>query len=583
LFTAATGMRAAALALALAAWLVTHETFQPIAHRFTLQGAADSVSVHLPDAQPLHLEFELSVHAESAAESGVDVRMNGTSIARVAPPTRYAFQRVRVAIPGGAVTAGNNRLEFEAYGDPDARFEIRGRLHNFYGISPRFPRAVVVSDEAAWLWWSRLGAFALVRFAGFALASFVVLLLFVRMLALLDIRPRLPVLFAPSFPLVSLAAYSLATPLHVWLSVEALLVLTALPVVLVCAGAWVRAHRALVVRFAVAAAMTLIGTEILFRAYNRMNPSFIFYSDSYDRFRPPPGARHFDTVLNSRGFNDVEYPATKPTGVRRIVALGDSFTWGVVPYAANFLTLLETELARDQQTEVINMGIPGAEPKDYLSLLVAEGLAFEPDIVLVGFYIGNDFEAPERKAYEYSYVATFIRFLWQLRSVEAPPSAWPDTFTDYDDGRPAFARERFLEIEADRAQIFMVGNTEFGDAVSRVAGDLREMQAVCSRSGADLYVVLMPAEVQVDTTLQEEVMRAHRSGRDAFDFAQPNRLLAAALSNAGIAFVDLLPVFMEHSRTTRLYKPQDTHWNIAGNRVAADALTAFVRRISGRS
>jgi hypothetical protein len=254
-----------------------------------------------------------------------------------------------------------------------------------------------------------------------------------------------------------------------------------------------------------------------------------------------------------------------------------------VPYAANFLTLLETELARDQRTEVINMGIPGAEPKDYLSLLVSEGLAFAPDIVLVGFYIGNDFEAPERKPYEYSYLATFIRFLWQLRSVEAPANAWPDTFTDYDDGRPAFARERFLEIEADRAQIFMLGNAEFRDAVSRVTGDLREMRNVCSRAGAALYVVLMPAEVQVDTTLQEEVMRAHRSGRDAFDFAQPNRLLAEALRGAEIPFVDLLPVFIERSRETRLYKPQDTHWNIAGNRVAAEALTAFVRRISGRS
>ena len=78
-------------------------------------------------------------------------------------------------------------------------------------------------------------------------------------------------------------------------------------------------------------------------------------------------------------------------------------------------------------------------------------------------------------------------------------------------------------------------------------------------------------------------MNERRSSRDQFDFTQPNRRLAAALTEAGVSFVDLLPAFAEQARTERLYKPQDTHWNIAGNRVAAAALTAFVRRMSGRS
>jgi hypothetical protein len=406
-----------------------------------------------------------------------------------------------------------------------------------------------------------------------------VLVLFARTLALVAIEPRMRMLIAPSLLPWGLAAYSLISPLHVWLSIEALLVAVAIPIVLVWSGAWTRAHRAIVTRVAVVAAFTLIGTEALFRVYNRMQPSFIFYSDSYNRYRPQPGARHFDTMLNSRGFNDVEYPVAKPAGVERIVAIGDSFTMGVVPYAANFLTLLEAELRRDRPTEVINMGIPGTEPRDYLSILVAEGLAFTPDLVLVGFYIGNDFEAPDRQPYEYSYVATFINFLWQLRYVEASPGgAQPGTLAQYDDNRMEFTRARFLEIEADRAAIFMAGHPGFSDDVARVTGELREMQAVASRAGATLTVVLMPAEVQVDPTLQDEVVRARRSSRDQFDFSQPNRLLAAALAGAGVPFVDLLPAFTEQGRSARLYKPQDTHWNISGNRVAAVTLAAALRR-----
>jgi hypothetical protein len=59
---------------------------------------------------------------------------------------------------------------------------------------------------------------------------------------------------------------------------------------------------------------------------------------------------------------------------------------------------------------------------------------------------------------------------------------------------------------------------------------------------------------------------------------QPNRALAAELAHDGIPMLDLLPVFRAGTETGRLYKPQDTHWNIAGNELAARQIAAFVRR-----
>jgi hypothetical protein len=38
-----------------------------------------------------------------------------------------------------------------------------------------------------------------------------------------------------------------------------------------------------------------------------------------------------------------------------------------------------------------------------------------------------------------------------------------------------------------------------------------------------------------------------------------------------------LPVVAEHGKATRLYKPRDTHWNLAGNRLAATAIAVFLR------
>jgi hypothetical protein len=573
------GLLAGVLGLAVPAAFVTHETFQPVEHRFALQGDRDTVTVDLPAREPLHLEFELSVQAAGAGETGVELRVNDTSVARVAPEARYVFQRIRVPIPAAAVRVGPNRFQFVSYGASDVSFELRGRLHNYFGINPRFPRAFVVSDEAHWQRWSQRGIVtSLFGFVGVAFASLLAILLFARTLALLDVRAGVGTLLAPSVLLWSVFAYSVATPLHVWLPIEAVVVGVLVPCALVLVGAWARAHRGLVARLGVIAGLTLVGTEVLFRAYNWLSPTFIFYSDAYDRFRPRPGARHFDTTLNSHGFNDVEYPTAKPPGVRRVVAIGDSFTMGVVPYGSNFLTVLERDLARDRPTEVINMGIPGTEPKDYLSILVAEGLAFAPDEVLVGFYIGNDFEAAERKLYEFSYVATFVNFLWQLRFVETLQDAGlPEPSTDYDDERPGFARERFLEIEVDRAAIFMNDNPRFAADMSRAVNYLREMRDVAARAGAQVTVVLMPAEAQIDPVLQDEVIAARQSSRDQFDFTRPNRLLAATLTEAGVAVVDLLPAFADSAAATRLYKPQDTHWNLAGNRVAATALARALR------
>ena len=44
-----------------------------------------------------------------------------------------------------------------------------------------------------------------------------------------------------------------------------------------------------------------------------------------------------------------------------------------------------------------------------------------------------------------------------------------------------------------------------------------------------------------------------------------------------IPFLDLLPAFVEAGQRTRLYKPRDTHWNLAGNRLAAEVIAPIMR------
>jgi hypothetical protein len=94
-------------------------------------------------------------------------------------------------------------------------------------------------------------------------------------------------------------------------------------------------------------------------------------------------------------------------------------------------------------------------------------------------------------------------------------------------------------------------------------------------------VVLIPDEAQVDDRLRTEVRLASGSAAGDLDFERPNRLLRERMTADGIPVVDLLPAFRGAARTTRLYKPRDTHWNIAGNRLAAREIAAAVRASFG--
>jgi len=84
---------------------------------------------------------------------------------------------------------------------------------------------------------------------------------------------------------------------------------------------------------------------------------------------------------NSRGLRDREYAAEKPAGKTRVLALGDSFTFGHgIEYGDRFTDILEDAF---DDLEVITMAVPGSGHDQQLMQFVHEGLAYHPDQVFV--------------------------------------------------------------------------------------------------------------------------------------------------------------------------------------------------------
>jgi hypothetical protein len=323
--------------------------------------------------------------------------------------------------------------------------------------------------------------------------------------------------------------------------------------------------------------ITLSIGEIALWVYNHYVPSFIFYSGSYDRFRGKPFANDWDFKLNSQGFKDKEFPEKKEN-VYRILGIGDSFSFGVVPYKYNYLTLIESQLnVENTNVEVLNMGIPSIGPKDYLSLLVKEGLALEPDTVLLSFFVGNDFDqSKKRKLYEYSYTASLLHYIINLRPKYEGRIIHGKT--EYCDVCPTFSTKQYLKIEYDRSSIYLVNNKKFPEKLNHAIYYLKEIRNICKSHNIDLIVVIIPDELQINQDLLREVKDTYFPNleENKWDTGLPSRLLSNELDKLGIDYINLYEDFS--SSSDQLYKPRNTHWNIAGNKMAATIIYEHIRK-----
>ena len=129
------------------------------------------------------------------------------------------------------------------------------------------------------------------------------------------------------------------------------------------------------------------------------------------RFHPPLTECHDEYTFQTRANLNVidnnpgEFRARYQTNAQRlrndslqedawrVLGVGDSFTFGMgVDNDETYLSILEQNLIAnsDQPVQVLNSGVIGWGTSHELLYLEQEGFAYDPDLIVVGFYIGND-------------------------------------------------------------------------------------------------------------------------------------------------------------------------------------------------
>lgn len=250
----------------------------------------------------------------------------------------------------------------------------------------------------------------------------------------------------------------------------------------------------------------------------------------------------------------------------RILGLGDSFTFGQgVKDADTYLRQLEVLLqARYPRKffQTINLGVPGYNTAQEYQMLLHRGLAYKPDLIIVGFTLSD----PE----------TVQDYLWRTRKINAGPSS-PRGITLTTRLRDFVNRSYLYQFAKPHAIALMVRLRLISDdpAASyykslysenyrgwlEAQNSLKAMKQVAEEKRSHFLVVIFPFITRLDASYPFDGIHKRVS-----DFCMSN----------GIEVLDLLPDFMSRDARKLRVSLLDHHPNAEAHRIAAEVILRFV-------
>ncbi len=293
---------------------------------------------------------------------------------------------------------------------------------------------------------------------------------------------------------------------------------------------------------------------------------------------------HYDFEVsystNRFGFRG-EFPQTKARGTKRYAFVGDSFTFS---YGANdedtFINILNEMSGGKRQ--YLNFGLPGTSTDQQLLLIKDRVLLFDPDVVVLVVYLGNDlFDNLLSFPLQADRAKPFFEIEGQrlaLKNVPVPVTTKPpreqaasrqkiglDAVTQ----RVGWTGILSSQFEIARLLLDHLGHgrqagapdfrMHFKDALNLFYKIVDEIKSVCSENGVALQIVLMPG--------QSFVISPGSLSAPVQDFFRQEIL--ANRSRWGVPIHDLAGHLRnEYERTGEmLYHPHEGHLNKRGHQV----------------
>jgi len=317
-----------------------------------------------------------------------------------------------------------------------------------------------------------------------------------------------------------------------------------------------------------------------------------------------PGSLVNGFRVNSDGFLTPEVSYDKPQDEFRIVLLGDSFALGVVPYKLHFIRLLEEYLNDNEMLnniknfQVVNLGLACIGTRMELEILKAEGVKYQPDLVILGFFVGNDFTDPihtsklfdkKKESLGDLRIISLIKNLYIIKTslpnyegqkIKPSDNKLYGVYTgeglqNYDPLKPTFELEDYLKIEVGRLDVYRQGFSAY-EYLAQIKGEIISMKRLVEENNGEFLVLIIPDELQVNPSLLKQTLEYGGISKEEVDLELPGRVLKDFFAENNINYVDLMPYFKTNNQSQVLYQPNDSHFNSTGDREVAKILYSHI-------
>lgn len=349
--------------------------------------------------------------------------------------------------------------------------------------------------------------------------------------------------------------------------------------------------------------LMLLDTTLL----NFRRPCHLFY------WRPDPdGEFHNYVRLNNFALHGPNYAFEKPENTYRVLIVGDSFPQGIqVQIEEGFPYLLQESLNQNplpdsiERVEVINLSVDTYGTDRELLFYALLGWRFEPDLVLLSFYIGNDVKDNFIPLNELNEGLTLNRAAFSLDEAGAlqlhdmppiNPAEYPDSpvwnwlaqMAASSTPRPEWYLSHTPEIISLEPYqlaypvdlgLYLPPDEQWTIAWNLTEALITTFQDVVHRQGLPFGVIVIPDRRAVHPEDWDRTQSQYPLVAEASPFAPLERINAFLLA-AEIPHLDLSATLRNWTLanpTQRLYYREDGHFNPEGHAVTAQRISLWLQ------
>ncbi len=295
-------------------------------------------------------------------------------------------------------------------------------------------------------------------------------------------------------------------------------------------------------------------------------PRFMFENDQLLQYQM---TAHFHGIMKTEEYtseistNNLHLRNREITGKEKILVLGDSFTFGV---GVNDNQTYPAVLERALKKEVINAGVMGYGTDQELLYLKERGLALKPDLLVLGFFIGNDL-TDNIDVSNFSVINGFL-----VRDYKK--SLKPYTYTFLKDKINSFF-EKFNKKEFDdlfeKKDFYQIytGNSSLEEKEwKRTLQLLNQIVDLARENNIQIIILNIPPK------------KFFPLDKEAYEHLKKENKLLHFAETKGVRIVDLVEVLGKEKDAENFYFKKDGHFSVSGNQAVGKALA---KEIEGKS